>query len=591
MKILMSGNEAVARGAWEAGVHVASSYPGTPSTEILENLADYKEVYSEWAPNEKVGFEVASGASIAGARAMTTMKHVGLNVAADPLFTMVYTGVNGGFVVVNADDPGLHSSQNEQDNRLYAPHAKIPMIEASDSEECRVFMKKAFDLSEEFDTPVLFRMTTRTSHSKSIVNLEDRMEREVRPYVKDIKKYAMAPGHAKVKRYVVEERLARLQAFSNTTDMNRIEYHDKSVGIITSGISYQYAKEVFGENASYLKIGFTFPLPDEMIRTFAASVEKLIVIEENEPYIEKEVRAMGISCTGKDVLPVCDELNPAILREKLLGETTKTTYTQEDSTSPTRPPVLCAGCPHRGFFYAVSKEKNIVASGDIGCYTLGMSEPLNVTDTVICMGASISAGIGMQKAFNIKGTDKKVFSFIGDSTFFHSGITGLINSVYNNIPTVTVILDNRITAMTGHQENPGTGKTLMGEKATEVDIPALVLALGVKPQNIKIVNPYLQEESRAVIKEAKMATEPFVIITQEPCALIKDVQKKRRNMYCSIDQEKCKKCKTCVRTGCPAIYIKDGEVLIDRDMCNGCTLCFQACPFQAIDKKGDLLNV
>jgi indolepyruvate ferredoxin oxidoreductase alpha subunit len=300
---------------------------------------------------------------------------------------------------------------------------------------------------------------------------------------------------------------------------------------------------------------------------------------------------MGIACTGKDVLPVCDELNPNILRERLLGEPTKVSYTQEGSTSPTRPPVLCAGCPHRGFFYAVAKEKNIVASGDIGCYTLGMSEPLNAIDTVICMGASVSAGIGMQKAFDIKGVEKKVFSFIGDSTFFHSGITGLVNSVYNNIPTVTVIMDNRITAMTGHQENPGTGKTLMGEKATEVDIPGLVLALGVKPQNIKIVNPYMQEESRAVIKEAKMATEPFVIITQEPCALIKDVQKKRKNMYCAIDQEKCKKCKTCVRTGCPAIYIKDGEVLINRDACNGCTLCFQACPFQAIEKKGDLLNV
>lgn len=586
----MTGNEALARGAYEAGVHFASAYPGTPSTEILENLAKYKEVYSEWAPNEKVGMEAASGASIMGARALTTMKHVGLNVAADPFFTMAYIGVNGGLVIINADDPGMHSSQNEQDNRYYAPHAKVPMLEPSDSEECRVFMHKAYEISEEFDTPVLLRTTTRVNHSKSLVNLEDRKEVSYREYRKDKLKNVMTPGHAQLRHPVVEDRLESLRHYNNASSLNKVEHNTDNLGIITSGISYTYAKEVFGENASYLKLGMTFPIPFELIREFAEGMREIIVIEENEPYLEKEIKAMGIPCTGREVLPVCGELNPEIIREAFFGGEKKEMVVLE-SKSPTRPPVLCAGCPHRGFFNALKMDKDIIASGDIGCYTLGAMDPINVTDTVICMGASISAGTGMQKVLDMQGDKKrKVFSFIGDSTFFHSGITGLVNSIYNKIPLVTVIMDNRTTGMTGHQENPGTGKTLMGEEAGNVDIPLLVRSLGIKEDNIKVINPYFQDDAKAVIKEAKMATEPFVIITTEPCALIKEVQILRRNSFVEIDQEKCRKCKTCVRTGCPAIYIKDGSVFIDREMCNGCTLCYQVCPFDAIEKKGDLVH-
>lgn len=590
MKALMTGNEALARGAFEAGVHFASAYPGTPSTEILENLSQYKEVYSEWAPNEKVGMEAASGASIIGARALTTMKHVGLNVAADPFFTMAYIGVLGGFVIINADDPGMHSSQNEQDNRFYAPHAKIPMLEPSDSEECRIFTKKAFEISEEFDTPVMIRTTTRVNHSKSLVNLEDRVEIPVREYKKDKLKNVMTPGHAQKRHPIVEERLKSLEIYNCHSALNKVEKHTEQLGIITSGISYAYAKEVFGESASYLKLGMTFPLPKELIQEFAKEMREIIVIEENEPYLEKEIKAMGIHCTGRDVLPTCGELNPEIIREAFLSESPKMPPVME-SKAPTRPPVLCAGCPHRGFFNALKTDKDIIASGDIGCYTLGAMDPINVTDTVICMGASISAGTGMQKILDLQGDKKrKIFSFIGDSTFFHSGITGLVNSIYNKIPLVTVIMDNRTTGMTGHQQNPGTGKTLMGETAGDINIPMLVRSLGIKDENIKIINPYYQEKAKEVIKAAKACEEPFVIITQEPCALLKEVQVLRRNSYVEIDQEKCRKCKTCVRTGCPAIFMKDGSVFIDREMCNGCTLCYQVCPFQAIEKKGDLVH-
>lgn len=590
MKSLMTGNEALARGAYEAGTHFASAYPGTPSTEILENLARYKEVYSEWAPNEKVGMEAASGASIMGARALTTMKHVGLNVAADPFFTMAYIGVNGGLVIINADDPGMHSSQNEQDNRYYALHAKVPMLEPSDSEECRIFVKKAYEISEEFDTPVLIRTTTRVNHSKSLVNLENRKEVAIREYRKDKLKTVMTPGHAQRRHPIVEERLVSLRQYNNASSLNIMEKNTKKLGIITSGISYAYAKEVFGDHASYLKLGMTFPIPAELIEEFARDMEEILVIEENEPYLEKEIKALGIACRGRDVLPICGELNPETIREAFLGAEKKEMIPME-SKSPTRPPVLCAGCPHRGFFNALKTDRDIIASGDIGCYTLGAMDPINVTDTVICMGASISAGTGMQKVLDLKGnTEKKVFSFIGDSTFFHSGITGLVNSIYNKVPVVTVIMDNRTTGMTGHQENPGTGKTLMGEEAGDINIPMLVRSLGIKDENIKIINPYYQDKAKEVVNEAKAATEPFVIITQEPCALLKDVQILRRNSYVEIDQEKCRKCKTCVRTGCPAIYIKDGSVFIDREMCNGCTLCYQVCPFDAIEKKGDLVH-
>lgn len=586
MKVIMSGNEAIARGAYEAGCKIAAAYPGTPSTEILENFATYEGVYAEWAPNEKVGFEVASGASIGGARSLTTMKHVGLNVAADPLFTMAYEGVNGGFVVVTADDPGMHSSQNEQDNRLFAPHAKVALIEPSDSQECKDFMAEAFDISEKFDTLVLFRTTTRVSHSKSVVELGEKKESTIKDYSKNIEKYIMIPAHARKKHYEVEERLSKLKDYSNSSPLNKMEILDDSIGIITSGISYNYAKEVFGDKASYLKLGMTYPLPDKLIKDFASKVKKLYIIEENEPYIENAVKVMGIPCTGKEIIPICGELNPEIIRKAILNQETDTTY-NVDIKAPSRPPVLCPGCPHRGIFYAVSKHKDIISTGDIGCYTLGMMAPLNVTDTVICMGASVSAGLGMQKARNMAGANNKVFAFIGDSTFFHSGITGLIDSVYNNIPIVTCILDNRTTGMTGHQENPGTGKTLQGEVAPMIDIEQLVISVGIKKENLRVVDPYNLKETEEAVKVAYNSTEPFVIITKQPCALKKDVIKYRANMKCRILPEKCKKCKACLRTGCPALNYKNGVVSIDKNMCNGCEMCKQVCKFGAIEKVGE----
>lgn len=586
MKKIMSGNEAIARGAYEAGCTVAAAYPGTPSTEILENIANYKEIYSEWSTNEKVATEVACGASIAGARAITTMKHVGLNVAADPLFTIAYEGVNGGLIIVTADDPGMHSSQNEQDNRFYAPHAKVAMVEPSDSQECKDFVKYAYEISEKFDTPILFRTTTRVNHSKGLVEQGERVEVGVRPYTKNNKKYIMTPANSRVKHPEVEERLKKLQEYSNNCPLNRIEWGNMKIGIITSGISYQYAKEVFGEEASFLKIGMSYPLPDKMIREFAASVEDLYVIEENDPFIENYVKTLGINCIGKELIPICGELNPDIISKALLKTEGRKIY-DVDVKVPPRPPVLCPGCPHRGIFYAVSKYKDIIATSDIGCYTLGMGEPLNVGDTIICMGAGFTAAIGFEKAARMGNRKNKIFGFVGDSTFFHSGITGLIDAVYNNSPIVAVILDNSITAMTGHQENPGTGKTLMGEIAQVVDIEKIVRAIGIKPENLRIVDPYNLPLTEAAVKEAYNATEPFVIITKQPCALIKEVQKKRAHMYSFIHQEKCKKCKACIRTGCPAISFKNGQVTIDRSMCNGCELCKQVCKFDAIEKVGE----
>lgn len=587
MKKIMSGNEAIARGAYEAGCVIASAYPGTPSTEILENFALYDGVYAEWAPNEKVAFEVASGASIGGARSLSTMKHVGLNVAADPLFTMAYEGVNGGFVVVSADDPGMHSSQNEQDNRLYAKHSKIALVEPSDSQECKDFMIEAYKISEEYDTVVLFRSTTRVSHSKSIVELGEKVSVPVKKYEKNIKKYIMTPAHARTKHYEVEERLEKLREYSNRTPLNRVEMNNSKIGIITSGISYQYSKEVFGDDVSYLKLGFTHPLPDNLIKDFSEKVEKLYVVEENEPYIETFIKAMGIECIGKKVIPICGELNPEIIRKGILNNQVEKSYSI-GVKAPTRPPVLCAGCPHRGMFYTISKMKNVIATGDIGCYTLGMVAPLSVTDTVICMGASISAGLGIQKARQMAGEQAKVFSFIGDSTFFHSGVTGLINSVYNNIPIVTCILDNRITGMTGHQENPGSGKTLQGKEAPMVDIESLVLSIGIKKENLRVVDPYNLKQTEDAVKEAYNSSEPFVIITKQPCALIKEVSKRRAKLKCRVIKEKCVKCKACLKTGCPALsQDKDGKTSIDHNACNGCEICKQACKFGAIEKVGE----
>lgn len=587
MKIIMSGNEAIARGAYESGCKIASAYPGTPSTEILENFAKYEGVYAEWAPNEKVALEVAAGASIGGARSLTAMKHVGLNVAADPLFTMAYEGVNGGFIVISADDPGMHSSQNEQDNRFYASHAKVAMLEPSDSQECKDYIKEAFEISENFDTLVLFRTTTRISHSKGIVQIEDNVEIPFKPYYKDVKKHVMIPAHARDKHYDLEKKLEKLREFSNNTHLNKIEMGDTKIGIISSGISYVYAKEVFGDNASYLKIGMSYPMPDKKIKEFASRVDKIYVIEENDPYIENSVRALGIDCIGKDVIPICGELNPDIIRKAILNEELEYHHTT-DIKAPSRPPVLCQGCPHRGIFYAVSKYgDNIISTGDIGCYTLGIMEPLSVQDTCICMGASISAGIGMQRVSMMDNRKGKVFAFIGDSTFFHSGITGLIDSIYNNTPIVTCILDNRTTAMTGHQENPGTGGTLQNKEAPIINIEKVVLALGIGEENIRTVDPYNIKETEEAVKVAYESSQPFVIIAKRPCALKKDVIKERSGLKCIIDTDKCKLCKACLKTGCPALSFKDGIVSIDQNMCNGCEICKQICKFDAIEKVGE----
>lgn len=586
MKKIMTGNEAIARGAWEAGIHVAAAYPGTPSTEILEALAGCKEVYSEWATNEKVALEVAAGASMAGARAIAAMKHVGLNVAADPLFTLAYTGVNGGLVVVTADDPGLFSSQNEQDNRYYASHAKLAMIEPSDSQECLDYVKEAFEISEKFDTPVLFRVTTRICHSKTLVETGGRVEIPVKPYVKNSSKYVMAPASAKKRKYLMEERIAAMRQFSETTRLNRIEEGAGKVGIITSGIAYNHAREVFGGEASYLKLGFTWPLPEQLIRKFAGSVETLYVIEENEAYLEDYVKSLGLKCVGRDKLPWVDELTPEIIRRAFFPESVESGGYKIDAEVPPRPPVLCAGCTHRGFFYEVGKYKDVVVTGDIGCYTLGMVPPLSVTDSVVCMGASVSMGAGFYKAVEKAGRAEKVFAVIGDSTFFHSGITGLIDAVVNKAPIVLNILDNRITAMTGHQENPGTGRTLMGEPAHQVDLKALCMACGVKEENIRLIDPYKLDETRAAIKAGHDATEPFVIITTSPCALIKDVIKARAGMKCSVNQDECVVCKLCLKAGCPAVNFRDGKIYIDAASCNGCGICAQICPKQAIKREG-----
>ena len=595
----MTGNEAIARGFYEAGGTVASAYPGTPSTEILENVSNYEGIYSEWATNEKVATEVAVGASIAGARSMTAMKHVGLNVAADPLMTFGYTGVNGGFVLVSADDPGMHSSQNEQDNRYYGKFSKMAMIEPSDSQECKDFLREAFNISEKFDTGVIFRVSTRICHSKSLVELSSRKDVKMKPYIKNTSKFVTIPAHARKLHLEVEKRLKKLEKFSNDTDLNRIEWGDRQIGIITSGISYEYAKEVFGNNASYLKLGFTNPLPFEKISKFAQGVKTLYVIEELEPYIEEQIKARGIDCIGKDKIPRVGELNPDIVASSLL----KTEYESRKETASSvenlkkeiisRPPTLCAGCPHRGLFYTLSKKKDIMITGDIGCYTLGCAEPLNAMDTCICMGASVSTSHGAEKAFKINGIDKKTVGVIGDSTFFHSGITGLIDIVYNKGNSIIVILDNRITAMTGHQENPGTGYTLSGEKTYAIDIPQLCRAIGVK--NIWTVNPLNLSETEIALDKALKSEEPSVIISRWPCVLKKlsEEDKKEFNtkkVVYRVSKDKCQKCKMCIKSGCPAISISDISNIshIDEDICVGCSVCAQICPFDAIKKVGDI---
>jgi indolepyruvate ferredoxin oxidoreductase alpha subunit len=596
MKEIMTGNEAIARGAWEGGCHVAAAYPGTPSSEILENVSLYKEINSEWSTNEKVAVEVASGASLGGARALAAMKHVGLNVAADPIFTMSYIGVNGGLVVVTADDPGFFSSQNEQDNRWYAPHAKLPMLEPSDSQECLDYIKDAFALSERFDAPFLFRVTTRICHSKTVVRLGERESVPVKPYERNPKKCVMQPSAAKPRRYGMEEREAGMREFSNNCKYNRIEWGGaREIGIITSGVSYQHAREAFediGDEVSFLKLGFTYPLPDKLIREFSAGIGKIYVVEENEPYIENFVKQLGIKCAGRELLPAVDELNAGIVRKALRGIEPDEPYSA-DVTAPPRPPVLCPGCSHRGICFALSKYKDIVVSGDIGCYTLGVMPPLNVTDSVICMGASVSAGIGYGKAFALAGEPasgkkvNKVFGMIGDSTFFHSGITGLIDAVVNKSDLALCIVDNRITAMTGHQENPGTGRTILGEPTAKVDIAGLCVACGVKPENVRKIDPYNLADTEHAVKDAYNSDEIFVLITTRPCALIKDVQRRRAGVYCEVDQNLCVKCRGCMRVGCPALSFLRGVLEIERSMCNGCEICAQVCPKHAISRVGE----
>ena len=588
MKQLMTGNEAVARGAYEAGLTFASAYPGTPSTEILENIVQYKEdIYCEWAPNEKVALEAAIGASIAGARSMAAMKHVGVNVAADPLFTFAYTGVTGGFVLISADDPGMHSSQNEQDNRNYATAARVLMLEPSNSQEAKDFMKLGLELSEQFDTPVMLRMTTRICHSKSLVELADRIEKTLVPYEKKINKYVATPANGKVMRRKLAGRLKAMEEYSNTAAINAAEYNGTKIGVISSGVAYQYAREVFGEDASYLKLGMTFPMPMEAIREFASKVEKLYVIEEMDPYIENHLKMAGIECIGKEIIPEMDELNTDIVRKAVFGISTETVTAEKEAV--VRPPTLCAGCPHRGFFYSLRKKRDIIITGDIGCYTLGSAAPLSAMDTCICMGGSISAGHGAAQALKKNGSDLKVVAVIGDSTFFHTGINSLMDVVYNKSNCVSVILDNRITGMTGHQENPGTGFTLMGDPATEVDIPMLCKAIGVKGDNIYIVNPLDLKETDAALTDALSKDEPTVIIAKWPCILKKFSDKDKEEFdlsrkWCEIDQEKCRKCKACVKTGCPAITSGD-RITIDKEACTGCSVCRQVCPFDAITEK------
>ncbi|MBR7164494.1 MAG: indolepyruvate ferredoxin oxidoreductase subunit alpha [Clostridia bacterium] len=575
MKKLMLGNEAVARGAYEAGVSVASSYPGTPSTEITEFIAKYDEIYSEWAPNEKVAVEVASGAAIAGGRALSAMKHVGVNVAADPLFTMSYIGVNGGLVLCVADDPGMHSSQNEQDSRNYAIAAKVPMLEPADSSECRDFVKKAYEISEEFDTPVLLRLTTRVAHSQSEVELYEREEHPAKEYKKDAAKHVMVPANARPKHVLVEQRMDALSKYNDTSDLNRVEMNDTKIGIITAGIAYQYAREAF-PNASFLKLGMINPLPENLIRDFAAKVKTLYVIEELDPVLERQIKAMGITAHGKDLLPLIGEYSAALLREKILGEKPEAGFTV-DETIPVRPPVMCPGCSHRGVFYVLNKLK-LTVSGDIGCYSLGSAKPLDSIDSIICMGASISALHGMEKAQGREFAKKSV-GVLGDSTFLHSGITGLIDMVYNKGTSTVIILDNSITGMTGHQENPATGFTIKGEPTRQVDLEKLCHAVGI--DKVTIADPFCVEDFEKVLREHLEAEEPTVIIAQRPCALLK----KAGYTGCCEITDACKNCKMCMKLGCPAISMTSSGPVIDETLCNGCGLCVNICKFGAIVKK------
>ena len=593
-KIIMSGNEAVAQGAFEAGVHFAAAYPGTPSTEILENIGGrFKEnIYCEWAPNEKVAAEACIGASIGGMRAICTFKHVGMNVAADPIFSIGYSGVNGGLVFVSADDPGCHSSQNEQDNRLYAQHAKLMMIEPSDSAECRDFIMQAFELSEKFDTPVLFRMTTRVCHSKSVVEIGERKEVPVKKYEKRPDKYAMLPVNARKRHIIREDLLKEAAAYSETSPLNRVEEEQGAkIGVITSGISYNYVKDVFGNTASVLKLGLTYPLPLNLIKDFASKYETLYVVEEGEPYLENAVKMMGfLNVIGKEALTIQGEFNTKVVSDSLLGTKDKFTYEINDLEVPARPPVLCAGCPHRGFYFALSKFKDkFVSAGDIGCYSLATGAPLFGMDYLTCMGAGFSTLVGLSRALKAQGDTRKVIGEMGDSTFFHSGITSLIDIVTSESDCVAVVLDNSITAMTGHQQNPGTVKNLMGYESPAVDVVSLVKAVGLSEDRIRVFDPVDQKEAEAALNDALNAKGPFVLVSKRPCALIKEVAKANAGKHVVVDPEKCVGCKLCMKIACPSISF-DSEnkkaFIADEANCNACGLCMQQCKTGAIERRG-----
>ena len=577
MKELMLGNKAIARGLYEAGVCFVSSYPGTPSTEITEEAVKYEEIYCEWAPNEKVAMESAFGAALAGRRSFCAQKHVGLNVAADPLFTMSYTGVNAGMVIVVADDAGMHSSQNEQDSRHYAIAAKVPMLEPSDSAEALAFTKLAYEISEQFDTPVLLKMCTRVAHSQSVVETGERTEHE-KPYEKNIPKYVMMPGNAKKRHPFVEERTKKLQEYAETSPLNRVEMGGKALGIITASTSYQYVREVFGQEVSVLKLGMTNPLPEKLIRDFAAQVERLVVVEELDPVIEQQVRAMGLEVSGRDMLPGIDEFSQNLIA-KAFGKEVPAGAVLEDNIPP-RPPVMCAGCPHRGLFYSL-KKRGCTVLGDIGCYTLGAVQPLGAMEMTLCMGASISASHGFNK---VLGKEKagKVVAVIGDSTFMHSGMTGLANVAYNQSPSTVIILDNSITGMTGHQQNPTTGLNIKGEPAGRIDLEALCRAMGFA--RVRVVDPYDLAACDKAIAEELAAEEASVIISRRPCALLKKV-KPRPPL--TVDKDKCIGCKSCMRVGCPALSMKEGKAAVDATLCVGCEVCSQLCPKKAFVSTGE----
>ncbi len=575
MKKLMLGNEAFARGLYEAGCRVVSSYPGTPSTEITEEAAKYDEMYAEWAPNEKVAMETALGASIAGARSFCGMKHVGLNVAADPLYTASYTGVNGGLVIAVADDQGMHSSQNEQDSRHHAIASKVPMLEPSDSAEVKEFVKTAFEISEDFDTPVIVRMSTRVAHSQSIVDLEDRANDGLKEYVKNPQKYVMMPAYARGKHVFVEERTNKLVEYAESSSLNRTEISETAeFGVITNGAAYQFAKEALGDKASYLKLGMVNPMPVELIRNFAAKYEKIYIIEELDGIIEQHCRNIGVTnVQGKEIFGCIGEIQQSVIAEKLLGE--KKEFVALEDNIPVRPPVMCAGCPHRGMYYAL-KKLGITVSGDIGCYTLGACAPLDALDTTICMGASISGLHGFNKARGAEAEHKSV-AVIGDSTFMHSGITGLVNIAYNASNSTVIILDNSITGMTGHQQNPTTGKNLKGDPAAAVNLEELCRAVGIK--RVVVVDPYNLAECEAALKEELAADEPSVIISRRPCALLKYV---KHNAPLKVNSDKCVGCKMCMKLGCPAISMRDGKAIIDHTQCVGCGICQELCKIGAI---------